>query len=151
VQAQKRAKRIHGLASLSSTEEQRVPKKQIPTTETPQPFGERLALLRKEAGFSQRAFAKELGISQRMVAYYEGQTDHPPTQLLPALVEVLGVSADELLGIKPITNAKASRIGSERLWRRFKQIEKLSAADRKQLLTIVDTFLERAQLAKKSA
>jgi len=86
-----------------------------------------------------------------MVAYYEGQTDHPPTQLLPVLVDVLGVSADELLGIKPITTAKASRISSERLWRRFKQVEKLSPADRKQLLAIIDTFLERAQLAKKSA
>lgn len=34
-------------------------------------FGERLAALRKAAGFTQVELAAELGISQRMVAYYE--------------------------------------------------------------------------------
>jgi transcriptional regulator with XRE-family HTH domain len=34
-------------------------------------FGERLATLRKAAGFTQTELANELGISQRMVAYCE--------------------------------------------------------------------------------
>ena len=62
-------------------------------------FGERLAQLRTAAGYSQRDLAAEIGISQRMVAYYETQSDYPPTHLFPALAKALGVSADQLLGI----------------------------------------------------
>jgi transcriptional regulator with XRE-family HTH domain len=65
-------------------------------------FGERLSELRRRVGLSQRGLAAELGISQRMVAYYEGQSDYQPAHLLAPLSELLGVSADELLGIKPI-------------------------------------------------
>ena len=62
-------------------------------------FDERLARLRKAAGYTQKELGEELGISQRMVAYYESQTQHPPTKLMPALATALGVSADELLGL----------------------------------------------------
>jgi len=57
-------------------------------------FGARLAKLRMEAGYSQRDLAKELGISQRMIAYYEKETKHPPTHLLPLFAEALGVSTE---------------------------------------------------------
>ena len=111
-------------------------------------FGKRMAKLRKDAGFTQRALAAELGISQRMIAYYEGQTEYPPAHLIPALSEVLGASADELLGIVPL---KARRPTNQRLWRRFRQIEKLPAQQRKQLLAVIDTFLDRERLQKKSS
>jgi len=65
-------------------------------------FGERLARLRQEAGLSQRDLAAEVNISQRMVAYYEKQTTHPPTHLLPLLAKALGVSSDQLLGINEV-------------------------------------------------
>jgi hypothetical protein len=35
-----------------------------------------------------------------MIAYYEKQAKYPPTHLSPLLAEVLGTSADELLGMK---------------------------------------------------
>ena len=63
----------------------------------PETFGRRLARLRKAAGYSQRALAAELGISQRMVAYYESQTEHPPTHLLPSLADALSLTTDQLL------------------------------------------------------
>lgn len=68
-------------------------------------------------GDSQRELAAEPGIAQRMIAYYEKQTEHPPTHLLPLLAKTLGVSADELLGLekpKPVC-----RTSDTRLWRRF--------------------------------
>ena len=61
-------------------------------------FGERLAALRKAAGFTQVELAAELGISQRMVAYYESPQAAPPANLLPAIATALGVSIDELFG-----------------------------------------------------
>ena len=58
-----------------------MPIKRMPTDAISERFGERLAKLRQTAGFSQRDLAAEIGISQRMIAYYEKETQHPPTQL----------------------------------------------------------------------
>lgn len=110
-------------------------------------FAQRLARFRQAAGYTQRELADEIGISQRMVAYYEAQTDHPPTHVLPALTEVLGVSADELLGIRPLKRNR--KLGSERLLRRLRQIEKLPVKERKQLVALIDTFIERGRLARR--
>ncbi|MBL8909962.1 MAG: helix-turn-helix transcriptional regulator, partial [Archangium sp.] len=74
-----------------------MPKHVIESSE--ESFGERLARLRKAAGYTQKELGEEVGTSQRMVAYYEAQTEHPPTKLMPALAKALGVSADELLGL----------------------------------------------------
>ncbi len=123
--------------------------KRKPVTPQGQPFGERLAELRRRVGLSQRALAAELDISQRMVAYYEGQSDYPPAHLLAPLTEVLGVSADELLGIKPIKVPRGPT--NQRLWRRFQQIEKLPLAERRQLLGVVDAFLDRNRLLHKAS
>lgn len=60
-------------------------------------FGERLAELRKASGLTQTDLAKKLGVSRRMIAYYEGETKHPPTTILLHLAQTLGVTADELL------------------------------------------------------
>ena len=63
-------------------------------------FGDRMAALRKDAGYPQRKLAAELGISQRMVAYSEGVTDYPPAGILHDLGHIAmayGVSTDELV------------------------------------------------------
>jgi transcriptional regulator with XRE-family HTH domain len=60
-------------------------------------FGDRMVVLRKTAGFTQLELAKKLGISRRMIAYYEGETEHPPTTILPRLAQALNVSTDEIL------------------------------------------------------
>jgi transcriptional regulator with XRE-family HTH domain len=109
-------------------------------------FGERLARLRKAAGFSQRELATELGISYRMVAYYEGETEHPPTHLLPHLAKALGVSADELMGLEK--TKKNGRTQDTRLWRRFSQVEKLPPPKRKQIVQILDAFLGSEKVKK---
>jgi len=50
--------------------------------------------------------AREMGISQRMIAYYEGETTHPPTHLLPVFARALGVTTDQILGIEPLNKIK---------------------------------------------
>lgn len=111
-------------------------------------FGQRMARLRKDAGFTQRDLAAQLGISQRMVAYYEAQAEHPPTHIIPALAELLGVSADDLLGLRPL---KPTRSANPTLWRRLRQIDKLPPRDKRQLLAVIDTFLDRDRLAQRGA
>jgi transcriptional regulator with XRE-family HTH domain len=111
-------------------------------------FGQRLARLRRDAGYSQSELAAELGISKRMVAYYEGETDHPPTTLLPDLARVLHVTPGELLGFEPIASDKKPT--DRRLWRRFRQLEEMPARERREVIKLLDIFLEREQLKRAS-
>lgn len=106
-------------------------------------FGKRLAALRKEAGYTQTELADELGVSQRMISHYEGQSEYPPAAVLPKLAQLLKVSADELLGIKPPQKTKQP---DSRLLRRMQQIDKLSADKRKQIVQVIDIFIENNQL-----
>jgi len=105
-------------------------------------FGKRLVKLRKAAGYTQTELAQELSITQRMVSYYEGQTEYPPSALLPKLARLLGVTSDELLGIQPL---KKARKPDTRLQRRFQQIEKLPTKDKRQMVQVIDTLLKAAQ------
>ena len=112
-------------------------------------FGERLASLRKTAGFTQIELAAELGVSQRMVAYYESPAATPPANLLPQIAAALGVSIDELFGV----GAKRRLVkqdGDTRLRRRLLAIEKLGVAEKRQVLQVIDAFIERGQLKRKA-
>ncbi len=111
-------------------------------------FGERLARLRKDAGITQTALAQELGISQRMMAYYEGATAHPPGHLLPDMARALGVSVEALLGTE--TAKRKTKAVDTRMQRRLLQLEKLHPTERRQILQVIDTFIERGQLKKKA-
>jgi transcriptional regulator with XRE-family HTH domain len=119
------------------------------TDEAANSFGQRLAALRKAAGFTQVELAAELGISQRMVAYYESPNATPPANLLPQLASVLGVSIDELFGRAP-KRRLAKQEGDSRLRRRLLAIEKLDAAEKRQVLQLIDAFIERGQLKRKA-
>jgi len=109
-------------------------------------FGVRLAFLRKAAGYTQNELASELGVTRRMIAYYEGETEHPPTTLLPNLTRALGVTTDQLLGIITINRIPKS---DTRLQRRLQQIEKLNPKDKRQIMQLLDAFIERGQLKRK--
>lgn len=123
------------------------PKAPAPAPAEPS-FGERLASLRKAAGFTQVELAAELGVSQRMVAYYESPAATPPANLLPQLATALGVSIDELFGRAP-KRKLAKQEGDSRLRRRLLAIEKLDVADKRQVLQLLDAFIERGQLKRK--
>mgnify|MGYP001554959534 CR=1 FL=1 len=112
-------------------------------------FGQRLAGLRKAAGFTQIELAAELGISQRMVAYYESPAATPPANLLPQIATALGVTIDELFGRSP-KRKLVKQEGDSRLRRRLLAIEKLDVADKRQVLQVIDAFIERGQLKRKA-
>lgn len=108
-------------------------------------FGTRLRELRQAAGYTQQELAQEIDVSRRRIAYYEGETEHPPATLLTALGEALGVTTDELLGATPLRRKKAPKADS-RLQRRMRQIERMNPRDKRQVLQILDALIEREQL-----
>ncbi len=111
-------------------------------------FGERLARLRKTAGYSLRELAAEVGVSHRMLVYYEKHAEHPPAHLLPQLARALGISTDQFLGVETVKSPGRAR--DNKLWRRFSQVEKLPPPTRKQIVQILDAFLENEKLKKAS-
>ena len=119
-------------------------KQRLPVKMESESFGERLARLRHAAGYSQRELATEIGISQRMIVYYEKQTERIPIHLLPLLAKTLSVSADQLVGSEETKDN--GRVRDNRLWRRFIQLEKLPTAQRKPIIQVLDAFLEREKL-----
>ena len=112
-------------------------------------FGERMARLRKAVGLTQAALGKEAGISQRMVAYYEGQSQHPPSGLLPELADALGVTMEVLLGLKPVST-KRPPIDAP-LWRRFRQLARLPPLERRRIVRVLDSLLEAEQLKQRAS
>lgn len=113
-------------------------------------FGERLAGLRKAAGFTQIELAAKLGVSQRMVAYCdESQAATPPASLLPQIATVLGVSIDKMFGRRQ-TRKLVKQEGGSQLRRCLLVIEKLDVADKRQVLQVIDEFIERGQLRRKA-
>lgn len=113
-----------------------------------QNFGKRLREFRLEKGFTQQELANEINVSRRVVIYYERESNHPPSDLLPGIASALGISIDELLGIKATKKKKMNASVSPRLARRLQQIESLDSKNKRQLLQIIDTFIEREKLQK---
>ncbi|MDQ3027917.1 MAG: helix-turn-helix domain-containing protein [Pseudomonadota bacterium] len=121
-----------------------MPKRKTEVTEN---FGTRLAELRKTAGYTQVELARELGITQRMVAYYEAPTAHAPANLLPRLAEVLGVGVDVLLGARAPRRLK--QVATNRLERRLLEIERLDPKAKRQITQLLDTFIEHEKLKRR--
>ncbi|HLT75086.1 MAG TPA: helix-turn-helix domain-containing protein [Ohtaekwangia sp.] len=76
-------------------------------------FGENLRRAREKKGFSQQQLADRINaiakttLKRNTISSYESGNSHPSFTLLVAMVEVLDVSADELLGIAKERNASA--------------------------------------------
>jgi transcriptional regulator with XRE-family HTH domain len=118
-------------------------KYQLPKTNTP--FRDRLIQLRKASGLSQKEFAQAVGISSRMAAYYETETQHPPTHLLAVFAKVLGVTTDQLLGIEKVKTLKQR---DSRLRRLTEEIEQLPASRRKQVAQLMEDILKASKNEK---
>ena len=69
-------------------------------------LGARIAVLRRQAGFSQAELAEMLRISASAVGMYEQGRREPSAELLVALAGIFGVSTDYLLTGSPRTETE---------------------------------------------
>jgi transcriptional regulator with XRE-family HTH domain len=123
-------------------EAMQLPKRKLPETaqETEETIGQRLARLRRERGMTQVELAQRLGVAQPVVSDYERGELRLHGALIIKLSEILGVSSEELLGLKKTPSNGALR--NRRLLRRLQQIERLPRRDQQALLRTIDRFLE---------
>lgn len=107
-------------------------------------FGQRLARLRKERGFTQVEFAEKVGTIQAIVSDYERDKLRPYADVVVRFAVVLGVSTDELLGVHAIKKAKGAA-ANRRFLRRLDSVDALPKRDQDALLRTIDAFLARAK------
>lgn len=104
-------------------------------------FGERLKNIRRAKGITQVELAEAIGVSQRIITYYECETGFPPSHLLPLIAKTLRVSTDELLGIKNVKGQLPQEQAV--LWKKLKRIASLSKKDQKILLNLLNSMLNK--------
>jgi transcriptional regulator with XRE-family HTH domain len=107
-------------------------------------FGERLARLRHAKGITQRQLAALIGVSQRVITYYENESNYPPAHLVPKVAQAFGVGVEELLGdAEPVVEA-APAVLDRRLRKRIDLLEKLPPQDQKMVLRMIDKLAAKA-------
>jgi transcriptional regulator with XRE-family HTH domain len=84
-----------------------------------------------------------VGVSQRVVAYYERADAQPPGAMLNELARALRVRIEELLGTKPIPDQTHPK--TARLLKRLRRVEELPPADQRTVLKILDGLLAARQ------
>ena len=105
-------------------------------------FGERLRELREERNTTQKTLAGILGVSPRMVSFYESGGHFPRDEsILIKLADYFNVTTDYLLGYSDVKSARQLR-------RLNDAFEMLPEADRKSLLDYLD-FLAAKQKRQK--
>ena len=68
--------------------------------------GAYLALLRKARGLTQQEMADQLGVSNKTVSKWESGGGFPDITVLPALAELYGVTADDILAGETLTKKR---------------------------------------------
>ena len=78
------------------------------------------------------------------VSHYETGTGYPPAPTVVDLAKALRVTTDELLGAKPIKNAKVDKMTPEmqRLWKKFQQIAKWPDKDQRAVIRLINSVSE---------
>src|SRR4051812_6382260 len=116
-------------------------------SEQKEPFGKRLKTLRKAAGLTQQEIAQEIGVTRRIIDYYERESKQPPAYFLVDLAKIFNMTVDELLE-NEVLKSKSPKL-SARLEKRLKQIETLSPKTKRQIPQLLDTLIE-AEILKKN-
>jgi len=108
---------------------------------TPSEVGIRITALREVIGLSQRRLAEKIAVPQSNIAYWERGASAPPGEIIPKLVETLGVSADELLGI---TSPKSKRVVAKgRLQQVFEAASHLPRRQQQKVAEFVEAFVNQ--------
>ncbi|MGM0601250.1 MAG: helix-turn-helix domain-containing protein [Candidatus Rifleibacteriota bacterium] len=102
--------------------------------------GKRLAELRKAAGLTQVEVAKELGIPQRTLSFYEREARQIPQNLVRPLAELFGVAPEIILGLGEEQQKK--RGPKSRLERMFEKASQLPKTKQELIIKLLGEVIE---------
>lgn len=118
-------------------------KRGIATKEGLDTIAQRLVRLRKERGITQAQMAERLGVSQPVVSDYERGALRLHGELILKVAEILGVSADELLGRDEHADQRKKRGRQSQLEKQLTAIADLPRKEQQQLLAVVEAFISQ--------
>ena len=113
----------------------RPPKTAAPT------FGQHLAAIRKARGMTQPQLAQMLKVSLQSIVFYERYATNPTADILKRTAHVLGVSVDELLGIKPVRAFKPGP--PSKLQRLTEKISDLPRNQQEKIASVIEAFVNQ--------
>lgn len=98
------------------------------TDSTDKTIGERIAFIRKELGYTQAEFAKEMGIGRMTLQRYESDTNYPDVPFMLKLAEDYEINFEWLLLGKGFegTNIDELTLNEKRLVKNFRKISQKS-------------------------
>jgi transcriptional regulator with XRE-family HTH domain len=101
-------------------------------------FGDRLYKIRKARGITQQELGDKIGVTKRVIAFYEGDHAGPTPELLQKMTAGLNVSVSHLLGQKPIQDIKETIKPSLRKY--IDTLQKLPPKDQKAAIRMIDAL-----------
>ena len=104
-------------------------------------FPDRLIRLRKAHRLSQTELARAAGVSQAVISLYERGTNEPAASIVARLAQALGVSTDELLGVKPAKPVSEMDRETRKLWRRLQKLRTLSYRDQRAVVRYIESLV----------
>lgn len=110
-----------------------------PIPDTIPPLGPTIVALRKARGLSQEALAEKIGITKKQVSDYENARANLSHPMVIRFSLALGVSADELLGLRLIELPQDNP--SLRFTRRIRELDQLPEAKKKAILKTLDDLI----------
>jgi transcriptional regulator with XRE-family HTH domain len=113
-----------------------------PTKEAPA-FGQRLAALRKERGWTQPQLAEQLGVSVKAITYYEREASNPTTKTVEQIAEVFGVAPADLIAGQNARPQKRKSGPPSRLEQIFDRISELPRSKQQVVADMLEGFLDR--------
>jgi len=122
-----------------------------PPTRPAPPFGERLAALRKERGWTQPQLAERLGVTTKTVTYYERMAQNPTTKTVGRIAEVFGVSCADLIG-ENTAQGQAHKPGPpSKLQQLTEEVSELPRSKQKFVVEMLEGYLQKAGNGQKQA
>jgi len=115
-----------------------------PATKKAPIFGQRLAALRQERGWTQPQLAEQLGVSVKTVTYYERSAQNPTSKTLDRIAEVLGVEPSELIRAADQQARKSKSGPPSRLHLLFDQVSGLPRGKQKVVTDLLEGYLEKS-------
>jgi transcriptional regulator with XRE-family HTH domain len=114
------------------------------------PFGERLAAAREQMGLSQIQLADKLGVSQKVITYWEHNHVGLRAEQLISLASALNISVEELVG-QPKPRSRGGPVGKAR--RVFEEVSSLPRHQQQRIIGVVEDLLavQRGNSHKKAA
>jgi transcriptional regulator with XRE-family HTH domain len=102
-------------------------------------LGKRLAKIRKEKGYTQQMLADALGVTQRVITYYEKESERIPAVKIAEIAKIFDMTTDELIGIAEEKKPKGAAKNAY-LKRKLKVVEQFNKKDQKTITNVIESI-----------